>query len=118
MQLFGEKEIDLIEDFKMTHLEEILIMSEDNNNDIEKVIELVKNIDKWIDSSGKDKVPPDFYNEENKITLNKKQLELYLNGVKLSSKNKDGMYGIYDENYIFIGIGSVQKGLLKREVCI
>ncbi len=58
------------------------------------------------------------YNEENKITLNKKQLELYLNGVKLSSKNKDGMYGIYDENYIFIGIGSVQKGLLKREVCI
>ena len=35
MQLFGEKEIDLIEDFKMTHLEEILIMSEDNNNDIE-----------------------------------------------------------------------------------
>lgn len=58
------------------------------------------------------------YNEENKITLNKKQLELYLNGVKLSSKNKDGMYGVYDENHIFIGIGKIQKGLLKREVCI
>lgn len=69
MQLFGEKEIDLIEDFKMTYPEEILIMSEDKNNEIEKIIELVKNIDKWIDSSGKDKVPPDFYNEENKIMM-------------------------------------------------
>jgi hypothetical protein len=65
MRMFGDKEIDLIEDFKMTYPEEILIMSEDKNNEIEKIIELVKNIDKWIDSSGKDKVPPDFYNEEN-----------------------------------------------------
>ena len=58
------------------------------------------------------------YNEENQITLNKKQLDLYLNGVKLSNKNKDGIYAIYDENHSFIGIGSVQRGLLKRELCI
>ena len=58
------------------------------------------------------------YNKDNKILLNKKYLELYLNGVKLSNKNKDGMYAIYDENNSFIGIGSIQNGLLKRELCI
>ena len=35
MRMFGDKEIDLIEDFKMTYPEEILIMSEDKNNEIE-----------------------------------------------------------------------------------
>ena len=56
------------------------------------------------------------YGEENKIILNEKKLTLFLNGVKLSYFLQDGMYRIYDESGIFIGIGSMEKQLLKREI--
>ncbi len=56
------------------------------------------------------------YGEKNKIILNEKKLTLFLNGVKLSYSLQDGMYRIYDENSRFIGIGSVEQQLLKREI--
>lgn len=103
MRMFGDKEIDLIEDFKMTYPEEILIMSEDKNNEIEKIIELVKNIDKWIDSSGKDKVPPDFYNEENKIRkeLEEKGFDQLFPNAKIIATVDTGLPTEEDHNYIY-----------------
>ncbi len=56
------------------------------------------------------------YGEENKIILNEKKLTLFSNGVKLAHSLQDGMYRIYDENSRFIGIGSIEKQLLKREI--
>ena len=56
------------------------------------------------------------YGEENKIILNEKKLTLFFNGVKLAHSLQDGMYRIYDENSRFIGIGSIEKQLLKREI--
>ena len=58
------------------------------------------------------------YGENNKIILNEKKLSLLFNGVKLSYPLKDGMYRIYDETKKFIGIGSIEKQLLKREIIL
>lgn len=53
-----------------------------------------------------------------KITLSKKQLEIFLNGVKINSNNKDGIYRIYDDKENFIGTGILQNSKLKRDVII
>ena len=49
------------------------------------------------------------------IELNEKKLQLFLNGVKLSSDLKDGIYKIYS-NQQFIGIGVLKNHLLKRDI--
>lgn len=56
--------------------------------------------------------------EDNVIKLDEKKLERFLNGVKLESKKEDGLYRIYNEKNEFIGVGCVQKQLLKRELCV
>lgn len=57
-----------------------------------------------------------FKNNE-KINLTRKKLELFLNGVQITSDNPDGVYKIYCENK-FIGTGTVKEKLLKRDVII
>lgn len=57
------------------------------------------------------------YGKDNIVKLNDRKLELFLNGVKLTYKLNDGLYRIYDNNSRFIGIGSIQNNLLKREIC-
>lgn len=57
-----------------------------------------------------------FYNSE-KIILEDRKLELFLNGVKLTNKKRDGIYKIYNNNK-FIGIGVVKDELLKRDIII
>ena len=52
-----------------------------------------------------------------KIELDKRKLELFLNGVQLSDSNIDGIYRIYNEEN-FIGIGIVKNNLLKRDIII
>ena len=52
-----------------------------------------------------------------KIELDKRKLELFLNGVQLSNSNIDGIYRIYSEED-FIGIGIVKNKLLKRDIII
>ena len=42
----------------------------------------------------------------------------FINGVKITVKFPDGIYRIYDEFGTFIGIGIVEKGLLKRDIVI
>lgn len=53
-----------------------------------------------------------------KIALNQKQLEVFLNGVKIKSNCKDGIYRIYDDKENFIGTGISQNNNLKRDVII
>ena len=48
--------------------------------------------------------------------LNEKNLEMFLNGVKIKIENKTGIYRIYNENKQFIGTGVVQENKLKRDV--
>ena len=48
--------------------------------------------------------------KENEIQLNDKKLQLFLNGVKFSLNNPEGLYRIYDENNKFIGIGCIESG--------
>lgn len=54
--------------------------------------------------------------EKEKIVLNEKNLEMFLNGVKIKIENKTGIYRIYNENKQFIGTGVVQENKLKRDV--
>ncbi len=54
--------------------------------------------------------------EKEKIVLNEKNLEMFLNGVKIKIENKTGIYRIYNENKQFIGTGIVQENKLKRDV--
>ena len=53
-----------------------------------------------------------------KIALSPKQLEVFLNGVKIKSNCKDGIYRIYDDKENFIGTGISQNNNLKRDVII
>ena len=57
-----------------------------------------------------------FKNKES-IKLNSKQLQLFLNGVKLKQNKQDGIYKIYSNN-IFIGLGISQAQNIKRDVII
>lgn len=53
-----------------------------------------------------------------KIALSQKQLKVFLNGVKIKSNCKDGIYRIYDDKENFIGTGISQNNNLKRDVII
>jgi tRNA pseudouridine55 synthase len=53
-----------------------------------------------------------------KIELNNRKKELFLNGVMLSIYNlKEGIYNIYCENE-YLGTGTIQKELLKRDIIL
>lgn len=56
---------------------------------------------------------------ENKeiVSLDKRKLHLFLNGVKLEIGKPDGVYRIYCEQK-FIGLGVISQGLLKREIVL
>ena len=59
----------------------------------------------------------DIFKNNKKIDLNNKQLQLFLNGVKISKTLDDNIYRIYNNNN-FIGLGIVKNNLLKRDVII
>ena len=59
----------------------------------------------------------ELFAEKPKIEINQKKLLLFLNGVKLNTEFEDRVYKIYSENK-FIGLGTVNKGLLKRDIII
>lgn len=52
-----------------------------------------------------------------KIDLNDRKLELFLNGVMLTVELNDGLYRIYNKQK-FIGLGIVKNKLIKRDVVI
>lgn len=51
------------------------------------------------------------------IILNQKQLEQFLNGMKIKQDKKEGIYKIYNE-IKFIGLGEIKEGKLKRDIII
>ena len=57
------------------------------------------------------------FEEKENIELNDRNLELFLNGVKLIQSKPDGIYKIYNNNN-FIGIGIIKDNLLKRDIII
>ena len=58
-----------------------------------------------------------YFENYNKINLNTKKLQLFLNGVQLTHDLNDGIYTIYCDDK-FIGIGTVKDKLLKRDIVI
>lgn len=59
----------------------------------------------------------EIFNKNSEIILSEKKLQLFLNGVKLTYNNPNGVYRIYCENK-FIGLGVIENNLLKRDVVI
>lgn len=57
----------------------------------------------------------EIFKENEKIELNDYKLQLFLNGVKLTYVQNDGVYRIYN-NHQFIGLGTIKENLLKRDV--
>ncbi len=58
-----------------------------------------------------------FFENKESINLNDKELELFLNGVKIKKDYNDDIYSVYNKNN-FIGIGNVENCRLKRDVII
>lgn len=62
----------------------------------------------------------EFFKEKPSIILNEKKITLFLNGVQLTRKEKseDGVYCIYNEAGKFIGTGTIENNLLKRDIIL
>lgn len=60
----------------------------------------------------------DFFAEEGKIVLDLNDMTRFLNGVKLHTKENDGIYKIYNQENCFIGTGIVKDEVLKRDIII
>lgn len=59
----------------------------------------------------------ELFKSKDQIFLEERKIQHFLNGVKLTTKRKDGIYRIYC-NQKFIGIGIVEKELLKRDIIL
>lgn len=59
----------------------------------------------------------DLFKHKEKIILNDRKKELFLNGVRLTYANPDDIYTIYNNNK-FIGLGVIKDNLLKRDIII
>ncbi len=57
------------------------------------------------------------FGNKNRINLNERKKELFLNGVKLTNDLEDDIYLVYSNNK-FIGLGEVKEKLLKRDVIV
>ncbi len=61
---------------------------------------------------------PHFFEEYPIIYLNKQEIQMLLNGVKLQKNIANGLYQVQNENKEFIGIGIVTNNILKRKLMI
>ena len=59
----------------------------------------------------------DFFENNKSINLSEYELNMFINGVKLDFKIKDGIYKIYNVNR-FIGTGIIEKNKLKRDIVL
>jgi len=57
------------------------------------------------------------FEDKQKIELNERKKELFLNGVRLTFEKPNDIYRIYNNNE-FIGLGTIKDNLLKRDVII
>lgn len=58
----------------------------------------------------------EFFKDLPKIELDEKNLKKFLNGMLLEKQNKDGLYNIYSEKYI--GLGIIHNKKLKRDIIV
>ena len=91
-----------------------------NNFKIENAItfeELEKNKDnkEWLISNSY--TMEEIFDYLPKLELNDRKKELFLNGVQLTFKEKDGLYNIYN-NKNYLGTGTIKNELLKRDIII
>lgn len=91
-----------------------------NNFKIENAItfeELEKNKDnkEWLISNSY--TMEEIFDYLPKLELNNRKKDLFLNGVQLTFKEKDGLYNIYN-NKNYLGTGTIKNELLKRDIII
>lgn len=60
----------------------------------------------------------DMFKDKEKIILNGKRLEQFLNGVKLNCNLQNGICRVYNGDKTFLGLGEVKENKLKRDVII
>ena len=58
------------------------------------------------------------FEKKEAIKLQEKELEKFLNGVKIDIDKEDGIYKIYDDKSRFIGIGVEKNRKMKRDVIL
>ena len=59
----------------------------------------------------------EFFKNKLKIELIDKELELFLNGVKLNKNYENEIYRVYNKNK-FIGLGIIENNKFKRDIII
>ena len=89
-----------VNNFKIEDAVTIEQIKENNQIAIEKIITIEK-----------------IFMDKQKIDLNDRKKELFLNGVRLTFEKPNDIYRIYNKNE-FIGLGIVEDNLLKRDVII
>ena len=57
------------------------------------------------------------FKDKDEVILNDRKKKLFLNGVKLTQNKSDGIYRIYSSN-CFVGIGTIEDNLLKRDIVL
>lgn len=57
------------------------------------------------------------FKDRQRIELNERKKELFLNGVRLTFEKPNDIYRIYNNND-FIGLGIIENNLLKRDVIL
>ena len=60
----------------------------------------------------------DILKDKEKITLDKRTLETFLNGVKIDANYNNGIYRLYDDKDVFLGTGIVESNKIKRDVIL
>ena len=60
----------------------------------------------------------EIFKKKEKIKLDDRKMQLFLNGVKITQNQENDIYRIYDKNEKFIGIGIIQDKLLKRDIIL
>lgn len=59
----------------------------------------------------------EIFKDKQRIELNERKKELFLNGVRLTFEKPNDIYRIYN-NDKFIGLGMINDNLLKRDVIV
>ena len=100
--------IGFMKELRRTRVGEFEIQNTVNIEDIKKNPELLEENIITIEK---------FFQNKEQIVLNDKELELFLNGVKLSKDKENNIYRIYNNNK-FIGLGIIEDNKLKRDIII
>lgn len=86
-------------------LENSITLENDEQMDIQEIMKNIITIEQ-------------IFLKNDKIELEQNKLKHFLNGVKITVNKSDGIYRIYKEDNIFIGIGIVEHNLLKRDIIL